>query len=137
MTGAVTVNVSIDVPDLASSLRFYGRVFGFTETARPFLTMAILDAGNTTICMHDKPAGTKPTPATAPVRSYDRHWTPVHLDMHVAALDPILRLIREEGGSIEREFRSAGPRPVAFCSDPFGHGFCVIAASPDKAQSGE
>ncbi|WP_299364311.1 hypothetical protein [uncultured Paracoccus sp.] len=28
-------------------------------------------------------------------------------------------------------------RPAAFCSDPFGHGFCVIAASPDKAQSGE
>lgn len=24
MTGAVTVNVSIDVPDLASGLRFYG-----------------------------------------------------------------------------------------------------------------
>lgn len=109
MTGAVTVNASIDVPDLASGLRFYGRVFGFTETARPFPTMAIVDAGNTTLCMHEKPAGKKPTPAAAPARSYDRHWTPVHLDMHVAKLGPL----------------------------QVGHGFCVIATSPDKAQSGE
>lgn len=137
MTGTDRVNVSIDVPDLTSGLRFYGRVFGFTETARPFATMAILDAGNTTLCMHEMPAGTKPTPAAAPARSYDRHWTPVHLGMHVVELDPILELIREEGGRIEREFRSEGPRPAAFCSDPFGHGFCAIVVSPDKAQSGE
>lgn len=137
MTGTDRVNVSIDVPDLTSGLRLYGRVFGFTETARPFATMAILDAGNTTLCMHEMPTGTKPTPAAAPARSYDRHWTPVQLDMHVVELDPILELIREEGGRIEREFRSEGPRPAAFCSDPFGHGFCVIAVSPDKAQSGE
>lgn len=137
MTGGVTVNVSIDVPDLASGLRFYRHVFGSTETAHPFPTMAILAAGNTTICMHEKAAGTKPAPAAAPARNNDRHWTPVHLDMHVAALNPNLALIREEGGRIEREFRSGGPRPVAFCSNPFGHGFCVIAARPDSRESGE
>lgn len=127
MSGSVTVNFSIDVPDLAAGLRFYGRVFGFVETARPFPTMAVLDAGNATLCLHEKPAGSRPTPDESPLRDYGRHWTPVHLDLHVPALDPVLARVRAEGGRIEREFRDTGPRPVAFCSDPFGHGFCVIA----------
>ena len=32
----------------------------------------------------------------------------------------------EQGGAIENEFRTQGPKPAAFCSDPFGNGFCVI-----------
>ena len=121
-----TVNVSIDVPDLAAGLRFYASVFGFAETARPFPTMAILDANNVTVCMHAKPAGSKSSAAGADVRRYERHWTPVHLDLHVREFDAALEKVRAEGGTIENEFRSEGPKPAAFCSDPFGNGFCVI-----------
>jgi len=121
-----TVNVSIDVPDLEAGLRFYASVFGFAETARPFPTMAILDANNVTVCMHAKPAGSKSSPAGADVRRYERHWTPVHLDLHVREFDAALEKVRAEGGTIENEFRSEGPKPAAFCSDPFGNGFCVI-----------
>ena len=120
------VHLSIDVPDLARGLRFYGRVFGFVETARPLPTMAILDAANLTVCMHEKPAGTSSSPGGADVRRYERHWTPVHIDVHVVDLDAVLAKVRAEGGAIEREFRTEGPRPVAFCSDPFGNGFCVL-----------
>jgi catechol 2,3-dioxygenase-like lactoylglutathione lyase family enzyme len=45
-----TVNVSIDVPDLEAGLRFYASVFGFVETARPFPTMAIVDANAALTC---------------------------------------------------------------------------------------
>lgn len=121
-----SVHVSIDVPDLEAGLRFYGSVFGFVETARPFPTMAILDANNLTVCMHEKAGGTTPSPEGADVRRYERHWTPVHLDLHVRDLDAVLVKVRAEGGAIEKEFRTQGPRPVAFCSDPFGNGFCVI-----------
>jgi predicted enzyme related to lactoylglutathione lyase len=88
--------------------------------------MAVLDANNVTVCMHEKAAGTKSSPGGAEVRRYERHWTPVHLDLHVPDLDAVLAKVRAEGGTIESEFRTQGPKPVAFCSDPFGNGFCVI-----------
>lgn len=121
-----SVHFSIDVPDLEAGLRFYGGVFGFTESARPFATMAVLAAENATICIHAKPAGTKPAPESDDVRRYERHWTPVHLDLHVEDFDAVLARIRGEGGRIESEYRTEGPRPAAFCSDPFGNGFCVM-----------
>lgn len=119
------VHVSIDVPELEAGLRFYGEAFGFVETARPLPTMAILDAGNVSVCLHEKPAGTRSS-AAGPERSYERHWTPVHLDLHVQDFDAALEAVRAHGGAVEHEFRSQGPRPVAFCSDPFGNGFCVL-----------
>ncbi len=121
-----TVHLSIDVPELDEGLRFYGEVFGFVETSRPFPTMAILDANNLSVCMHEKPAGTKSSP-DGPERGYERHWTPVHADLHVADLDATLDRVRAAGGVVEQEFRDHGPKMAAFCSDPFGNGFCVIS----------
>jgi catechol 2,3-dioxygenase-like lactoylglutathione lyase family enzyme len=123
-----SVHVSIDVPDLEAGLRFYTEIFGFTETARPFPTMAILDANNVNVCMHQKSMGSKSS-AAGDVRRYERHWTPVHLDLHVLDFDAVLNDVRAHGGVIENEFRSHGPMPTAFCSDPFGNGFCVIGDS--------
>lgn len=121
------VNLSIDVPELEAGLRFYAAVFGFVETARPFPTMAVLDANNVTVCMHAKPSGTKSSLTKgSELRHYERHWTPVHLDFDVTDLDAVLAKVRAGGGTIENEFRDQGPKPVAFCSDPFGNGFCVI-----------
>lgn len=121
-----SVHVSIDVPDLEAGLRFYALVFGFTETARPFPTMAILDANNVSVCMHQKAAGSKSSSGGDEVRRYERHWTAVHLDLHVHDFDAVLDKVRAQGGAIENEYRSHGPMPAAFCSDPFGNGFCVI-----------
>jgi predicted enzyme related to lactoylglutathione lyase len=124
--GRPSVHLSIDVPDLEPGLRFYGRVFGFRETARPFPTMAILDANNVTVCMHQKAAGSRSSSGGEDPRRYERHWTPVHMDLHVVDFDDVLDRVRAEGGRIENEFRAHGPKPVAFCCDPFGNGFCVI-----------
>ncbi|HWO12902.1 MAG TPA: VOC family protein [Polyangiaceae bacterium] len=121
-----TVHASIDVPNLEQGLRFYREVFGFFEVARPFPAMAILDANNVTVCMHEKAVGTRSSPVGAATRHYDRHWTPVHLDVHVPDLDAVLEKVKSEGGAVEVEFRNQGPMPVGFCSDPFGNGFCVI-----------
>jgi predicted enzyme related to lactoylglutathione lyase len=121
-----SVHVSIDVPNLDEGLTFYESVFGFVESARPFPTMAVLDANNVTVCMHEKAAGTAPFPKGADLRRYGRHWTPVHLDLHVADFDGALERVRVSGGRIENEFRTEGPMPAAFCSDPFGNGFCII-----------
>lgn len=88
--------------------------------------MAILDANNVSVCMHEKSAGTKSSAGSAERRHYERHWTPVHLDIHVEDFDSVLQHVRSEGGVVENEFRTEGPKPAAFCGDPFGNGFCVI-----------
>jgi catechol 2,3-dioxygenase-like lactoylglutathione lyase family enzyme len=128
------VHVSIDVPDLEAGLRFYQSVFGFAEVARPFATMAVLDAHNLTVCMHAKSAGSKPSPVGTDLRRYLRHWTPVHLDLHVQDFERVLEKVRAEGGLIEMEFREQGPMPAAFCSDPFGNGFCVLGEATRQHQ---
>jgi predicted enzyme related to lactoylglutathione lyase len=128
MTATATrpeVHLSIDVPDLAAGLAFYRAVCGFAETARPFPTMAVLDAGAVTVCLHEKAAGSPSSPG-GPPRRYDRHWTPVHLDLHVGDFDATLARIAAAGGMVEQIFRDRGPRLAAFCCDPFGNGFCVI-----------
>jgi predicted enzyme related to lactoylglutathione lyase len=125
-----SVHLSIDVSDLAAGLDFYGTVCGFRETARPFPTMAVVDGGNLSICIHEKPAGSPSSGEGSPRRDYARHWTPVHMDIHVVDFEETLLRISAAGGAIERTFRDTGPRPVAFCADPFGNGFCVIGPRP-------
>lgn len=119
----IETNVSIDVPDLEAGIRFYCRVFGWKEKSRPFSTMAVLDAGNLVVCIHEKPKGSRPTP-TEEERGYGRHWTPVHLDFHLSDFEETRKRAEAEGAIVERSFSS--PKAVAFCSDPFGHGFCLI-----------
>ncbi len=97
-----SVHVSIDVPELEAGLRFYGEIFGFVETARPFPTMAILDANNVSVCLHETTAGSKSSSRGSELRRYERHWTPAHLDLHVEDFDAVLDEVR---GAIENEFR--------------------------------
>jgi predicted enzyme related to lactoylglutathione lyase len=128
-----TVNLSIDVPELESGVEFYTKVFGFTAKARPFKEMAVLDANNVTICVHEKAAGSTPSSQTEEVRRYSRHWTPVHADFHVEDFDRVLQIATERGAKIEQMFRPSGRKAAAFCSDPFGNGFCVIESSSTDA----
>lgn len=123
------VNLSIDVPNLNDGVRFYSDVFGFMETSRPFATMAVLDANNVTICIHEKPVDSKPSPTTEDVRRYTRHWTPVHIDFHVEDFDKTLEMAQQAGATVDETFRLSDRPAVAFCGDPFGNGFCLIENS--------
>lgn len=126
----VQVGITIDVPDIAAGLAFYGAVFGFEQVARPIPAYAVLRAGDQTLCLMEKAPGTRPTPAADILRSYDRHWTPVHLDFHVDDLAMTLTAIETAGGTVEERHTAPGRRAVAFCADPFGHGFCVLGPAP-------
>lgn len=138
MSGSTSVHLSIDVPDLDSGLKFYCSVFGFTERSRPFPTMAIMSASNMSICVHQKAAGSSPAPKTEDLRRYLRHWTPVHADFHVSDFESTVAAAKKEGAVIEQTFSSVPGRPsVAFCSDPFGNGFCIIEEKKKESESGE
>jgi predicted enzyme related to lactoylglutathione lyase len=121
-----SISISIDVPDLAEGLRFYEQAFGFAKTAEPVPGVAVLKAGSTTLCLLEKRAGTKPSPQTTETRRYERHWTPVHLDIHVEDLHAALARALAAGAKQEQLFEHGEHGSAAFCSDPFGHGFCLI-----------
>ena len=122
----ITTNLSIDVPDLEQGLSFYRDVFAFEEASRPFPGLVVLKAGNLSLCLLEKKAGTKASKNTDDTRRYSRHWTPVHIDFHVDDLHLILDKATGAGAICEALHENPGHGSVAFCSEPFGHGFCLI-----------
>ncbi|WP_341713391.1 VOC family protein [Erythrobacter sp.] len=126
---------TIDVPDLTSGIEFYGKALGFTERVRPFPIFAVMTNGDARIGLMAKHAGTKPAPGSDDTRSYARHWTPVHLDFHVDDFDATISLVELHGGTIEQHAGGGNLPRVAFCCDPFGHGFCIIGPSTDSSAS--
>ncbi len=118
--------VTIDVPDLEQGLAFYGDALGFTERVRPFPTFVVMTNGKAQIGLMQKDAGTRPAPGSDDIRTYERHWTPVHADFHVEDFAGTLERLEKAGATVE-ERKGGGPLPeIAFCADPFGHGFCLI-----------
>lgn len=119
-------SVSIDVPKLSEGLRFYCGALGLVEVARPIDTYAILKCGGSQIGVFEKAAGSKPAEGSGDVRRYERHWTPVHIDFHVDDFQAVLTNALNAGAKCEQKFEGGGRAPIAFCSDPFGNGFCIV-----------
>ncbi len=124
------IEICIDVPDLASGVRFYNEAFGFAVAAKPYPGVAVLAAGAARITLLEKHEQTKPSPHTADVRRYARHWTPVHLDFHVDDVKAALDRAVQAGATAEQVFDGHGFGPTAFCADPFGNGFCLLQRKP-------
>ena len=123
----LTLSVSIDVPNLSDGIRFYSDAFGFNKVAEPIPGVVVLQAGESEMCLLEKAAGTTPSEFTTDRRRYERHWTSVHLDLHVDDFKASLARALAAGAKQEQVFNNSGKHPaVAFCSDPFGHGFCLI-----------
>jgi catechol 2,3-dioxygenase-like lactoylglutathione lyase family enzyme len=120
------LGVTIDVPDLAAGLAFYGGLLGLREVARPHPAYAVLAGGGQRLGLMTKPEGSLATPEPGTERRYARHWTPVHLDIHVQDLGAALLALERLGGRCEALHAAPGRPAVAFCSDPFGHGFCLL-----------
>ncbi|HWA89742.1 MAG TPA: VOC family protein [Rhizomicrobium sp.] len=118
--------VTIDVPSLERGLKFYRDAMGFAEVSRPVETYVVLQCGGAKIGLIEKSPGTSPAEGADDVRRYERHWTPVHIDFHVEDFEAVLARALEAGARCERRFAGGPHPPVAFCSDPFGNGFCIV-----------
>jgi predicted enzyme related to lactoylglutathione lyase len=123
------VTVSVDVPTIEAGARFFGQAFGFVETSRPHPGYAILSLQDSTLGLLAKPAGSSPAKGSNDVRTYERHWTAVHIDFRVDDFEATLERALEAGAKAEQTHRVSGFPPVAFCSDPFGHGFCIVGTA--------
>ena len=62
-------------------------------------------------------------------RSYERHWTPVHLDFIVSDLDATVARLTGLGGSLDRDVKLREYGRIANMADPFGNGFDLIEFS--------
>jgi uncharacterized glyoxalase superfamily protein PhnB len=91
--------------------------------------VAVLSAGNIKVCLLEKRTGTRASTHTEETRRYERHWTPVHLDIHVNDLEAALARALDAGAKKEQVFDNAKHGSAAFCSDPFGHGFCLMQSN--------
>lgn len=121
---AMHLLINIDVDDLARAGAFYRDAFGVSP-ARRFGDDGIEMLGaQAPIYLLRKPAGS--IAAGDARRDYDRHWTPLHLDVVVDDLDAALARALAAGARAEGQVREASWGRIARLADPFGHGWCLL-----------
>lgn len=121
-----SVLINIDVPDLAKATQFYCDAFDL-KVGRKFGEDVIEIIGlPSPIYLLKKEKGSSPFYGAKTERSYERHWTPVHLDIVVDSIERFLVKAKRAGGTQESGVRTAAWGKLVLFSDPFGNGFCLI-----------
>jgi predicted enzyme related to lactoylglutathione lyase len=120
----MTLLLNVDVPDIESGVRFYTAAFDL-KVGRRFGTGFVELLGSpATVYLLAKPAGT--VGAGGDLRRYDRHWTPVHVDIVVEDIDAAVDRAVGAGARLEAPARDTAYGRIAMLADPFGHGFCLL-----------
>lgn len=123
---STTLLVNIDVDDLHKATDFYCKAFGLT-IGRRFGTDAVELLGATSpIYLLVKPNGTVASATSRHLRSYARHWTPIHLDFVVTEIEGAVDRARNAGARLENQIKTNNWGKIAMLADPFGHGICLI-----------
>ena len=118
--------VNIDVDDLDRAIQFYTSAFDL-QVGRRFGADAVeLLGGSAPIYLLVKQAGSHASILPSQARNYDRHWTPVHLDLIVEDIDASVQRATAAGATLERPVQSSTWGKLALMADPFGHGFCIV-----------
>jgi predicted enzyme related to lactoylglutathione lyase len=118
--------VNIDVDDLPKAVAFYRQAVGL-EVGRRFGAFAVEMLGaSSPVYLLLNAEGTSPSPRTVEARRYDRHWTPVHLDMVVPDVEAAVSRAVAAGATIEGGIKTHSWGRIATMADPFGHGLCFI-----------
>ena len=122
-----TLLVNIDVDDLHKAHRLL--LQGVRPGGRPALRRGCGRAARrdlaASICW-SKPNGTVASATSRHLRSYARHWTPVHLDFVVDEIDGAVDRARNAGARLEGPVKTNNWGKIAMLADPFGHGICLI-----------
>lgn len=119
------VTICIDVSDLPLATRFYCDAIGclLEKTQESHNT---LFSDGVTVQLLLRAEGTKANSTPGCIRSYERHWTPVHLDFEVSDIDEAVERVERHRGVVE-EVKRGDWGAAAHCVDPFGNGFCLLA----------
>jgi len=113
----VKCEICIDVDDVARAVRFYGDGIGLSVIKQE-PEWAQLKVDELTIWLMKVSAGK----TSLILRDYSRHWTPVHLDIHVEDIERTIERALAAGGKLE-----ARPKPsLANLVDPSGNGVDLV-----------
>ncbi|MFK4507863.1 VOC family protein [Bradyrhizobium daqingense] len=119
--------LNIDVPDVTAATTFYTEAFGLTVGRRFGTDFVELKGWPAPVYLLAKQAGT--VGAGGDRRRYERHWTPVHIDIVVDDVDAAVERALRAGAILEVAASDAPYGRIAMLADPFGHGFCLLAFS--------
>ena len=118
--------VNLDVDDLEQAIRFYSFAFGL-KVGRRFGAFGVEMLGSSApIYLLVKSLGTPASDTISQHRSYERHWTPVHLDFVVEEIEPAVQKATSAGARLEKPVATHKWGKLALMADPFGHGFCFV-----------
>lgn len=120
----MSIVINIDVPDLEAGERFYAAAFGLVAGRRFGREAVELLGWRVPLYLLRKPAGT--VGAAADHRRYERHWTPLHIDVVVEAMGVAVATAVKAGAILEHGPEEVAYGRIAMLADPFGHGFCLI-----------
>ena len=125
-TGHMNILVNLDVDDLEKAVRFYSSVCGL-KVGRRFGTFGVeMLGGSSPVFLLFKAPGTAASHTTSQRRSYERHWTPVHLDFVVEEIESAVQNAISAGALLENPIATHKWGKLALMADPFGHGFCFV-----------
>ena len=120
----VSVLINVDVPDLERAIAFYANAFGLAVGRRFGAGGVELIGWQVPLFLLRKEAGS--IGAGKSRRTYERHWTPVHLDIIVDEIAVALSRAEAAGAAVEQAVRTEAWGKIAVLADPFGHGLCLI-----------
>ncbi|AMV06807.1 MULTISPECIES: VOC family protein [Xanthomonas] len=118
--------VNIDVSDIETAERFYCAAFALRPARRLGNNAVELIGSSSKLYLLAKDAGTQAFSNADQLRSYERHWTPVHLDFVVDDLEQAVAQSLAAGATQEQAIRDNSWGRIAVMADPFGHGYCLI-----------
>jgi len=118
--------VNIDVDSLEKAIHFY-RAACDLKVGRRFGASGVEMLGSSAaIYLLAKMDGTQVSSLTAQRRTYDRHWTPVHLDFVVEEIESAVQKAISVGARLEASIATHKWGRLALIADPFGNGFCYV-----------
>ena len=120
------VLINIDVDDLERARAFYTEAFGLRTGRRIGSGVIELLGERTAIFLLDRRSGSVPFAGAGARRSYERHWTPVHLDFVVGDIEDAVARAERAGAKREGAIEQHVWGRIAYFADPFGHGFCLL-----------
>jgi predicted enzyme related to lactoylglutathione lyase len=122
----VQLLINIDIDDLDAAVRFYTQAFALRVGRRLEPDFLELLGAPVPIYLLAHASGTAPFPGAEQARSYQRHWSPIHLDFVVSDIEAAVAAALDAGATLERAACREPYGWLALLADPFGHGFCFI-----------
>jgi catechol 2,3-dioxygenase-like lactoylglutathione lyase family enzyme len=120
------LQVNLDVDDLDKAVRFYSSALGLKVGRRLGAFGVEMLGSSVPIYLLVKSPETPASETISQLRSYQRHWTPIHLDFVVDEIEPAVQRALDASARLEQPIATHQWGKLALMADPFGHGFCFV-----------